>query len=117
MDFLKFAYLIETKTLWFNRIDKFEDVYEGTYPYANAVLRPEVYGKGNVISEATYATMENYGRSRIYVSCFHANSFESAAMWSLYSESGGVAIKTDAVKLQNSFKVKEKHIHIPCQIC
>ena len=76
MDFLKFAYLIETKTLWFNRIDKFEDVYEGTYPYANAVLRPEVYGKGNVISEATYATMENYGRSRIYVSCFHANSFD-----------------------------------------
>ena len=72
MDFLKFAYLIETKTLWFNRIDKFEDVYEGTYPYANAVLRPEVYGKGNVISEATYATMENYGRSRIYVSCVHA---------------------------------------------
>ena len=112
VDFLKFAYLIETKTLWFNRIDKFKDVYEGTYPHANTVLRPEVYGKGNVIPEATYATMENYGRSRMYVSCFHADSFESAAMWSLYSESGGVAIKTDAARLQNSFKAEKRDIFI-----
>ena len=112
MDFLKFSYLIETKTLWFNRIDKFEDVYEGTFPHANMQLRPEVYGKDNVMSDDTYAIMENYGRNRIYVSCFHANSFESAAMWSLYSKSGGVAIKTDITKLQNSFEVEERNIFI-----
>ena len=112
MDFLKFSYLIETKTLWFNRIDKFEDVYEGTFPHANMQLRPEVYGKDNVMSDDTYAIMENYGRNRIYVSCFHANSFESAAMWSLYSKSGGVAIKTEITKLQNSFEVEERNIFI-----
>jgi len=32
MDFTKFMSLLETKSLWFNRSDRFDDPFEGTYP-------------------------------------------------------------------------------------
>lgn len=35
MDFTKFMHLLTTKSLWFNRSDKFEDPFEGKYPLKN----------------------------------------------------------------------------------
>lgn len=44
MDFAKFVNILTTGCIWFNRIDSFEDVYEGVYPPANKRKRKEVYG-------------------------------------------------------------------------
>lgn len=111
MDFLKFANILATNTIWFNRIDSFEDVYEGIYPEANKVKRPEIYGDA-VIPQETYDQIQEYARKRLYVVCFHNNPYESAAMWSLYAKENGVAIKTTIERLKKSFNVESKDIEI-----
>jgi len=35
-------------------------------------------------------------RDELYVSCWHSNQHESAAMWALYSRTSGIAIRTTA---------------------
>lgn len=111
MDFLKFVNILSTNTIWFNRLDSFEDVYEGVYPEANKVKRPEIYGN-EIIPQEIYDQIQKYARNRLYVLCFHNNPYESAAMWSLYAKESGVAIKTSINRLKQCFDVESKNIEI-----
>lgn len=111
MDFLKFVNILTTEQIWFNKIKCFEDIYEGTYPTANQSQRIKMYD-GNPPSQNIYDTAEQYERERLYVSCFHNNEFESAAMWSLYAKDGGLAIKTSGKKLKKCFDCEQKDIFI-----
>jgi len=110
MSFSKFASLICLSGLWFSRLGEFEDVFEGTYPEANKRLRPEIYGD-DVIPQEVYDLIEKESSS-IFVSCFHANDYESAAMWSLYSKDEGIAIQTTAGHLKNSFSSYQRDIYL-----
>lgn len=112
MDFPKFTHLLVTENIWFNRIDKFKDKFEGTYPVANKMKRKEIYRNEIQLPQEGYDIAQNFLRERLYVSCFHNNDYESAAMWSLYSKDAGVAIKTTAKRLKNCFKNEEKDIEI-----
>lgn len=112
MDFSKFINIITTGCIWFNRIDSFEDVYEGVYPPANKCKRKDVYGDLENIPQKIYDDMELYVKKRLYISCFHQNDYESAAMWNLYAKENGIAIKTTAQRLKNCFCNEEKDIEI-----
>src|SRR6266481_4101105 len=107
IDFTKFVSLLDTKSLYFNRADLFEDMLEGTYP------KPNVYSLGHSsVSEEmknlmfqTYWVLEKYHVKSYYLNCWHVNEYESDAMWKLYTQgSQAVAIQSTFKKLTQSFE-------------
>lgn len=99
MDFTKFVSLIDSSALFFCRADLFRDPFEGSYPEANLRMRPQVYS--DMTPEDRSKMFEQIASSAktlrewTYISCWHANDFESAAMWDLYAQSdAAVAIET-----------------------
>lgn len=99
MDFTKFMSLLDSSKLFFCRSDLFRDPFEGSYTQANIALRPldyeglspEAFSK---MSEQR-ALLAQRAHECTYVSCWHANEYESAAMWDLYAKTDeAVAIET-----------------------
>lgn len=99
MDFTKFVSMLDNKGLYFTRIDKMEDVFEGSFSKGNEKLRSVInigsqrdVDTGNVIRKL---------RNWVYVNCWHQNKSESAAMWKLYSKSQeSVCIRSTYDKLR-----------------
>jgi hypothetical protein len=110
MDFTKLLSVLENKSLFFTRADKFEDPFEGSYPKANIEARkipPE--GSSKEDKEKFLQMMQQIGKiaERVpkytAINCWHMNSHESAAMWKLYLKSNeGIAIQTTVDRLISS---------------
>lgn len=88
MDFTKFVSLLDKGALFFARADKLGDPFEGVWTTRTQEAffnsSPDLQGISKTIRRFTL------------ISCWHENSYESDAMWSLYSrERAGIAIKTD----------------------
>ena len=104
MDFTKFVSLLDSNALFFARADKLGDLFEGAWTNINVAANeafldslPETALRGNRIN------LSREIRRFTLISCWHENSNESAAMWSLYSrERDGIAIKTDCSSLKQS---------------
>ena len=89
MDFAKFIYLLENKKLFFARVDKFvDDQFEGSWPKKSGEVRNQfTAGAGEQdrrlkiieLKERTILLKQHFA-----VNCWHANEYESAAMWLLY---------------------------------
>jgi hypothetical protein len=94
MDFPKFISLLNKKALFFTRADKFEDPLEGLFPK-------------NSSSDNNHKMIKLFyelNRKWVCISCWHLNEFESAAMWSLYSNKDqGIAIQTTFNRFKSSF--------------
>jgi len=112
MDLSKFIYILEKKSLFFTRSDKFEDKFEGSYPKTNKEQRPDIYQ--NIIPEISnnelnqflhnFSTINEKLRKNILINCWHINNFESAAMWNLYSKSNeAIAIQSTFLRFRDSF--------------
>lgn len=126
MDLSKFLSLIQKSELYFRRADCFEDPYEG----AKGIRKKETewdnaYKK--FLVEAVKSTKQFTGkevsdeeahnqslkllnklkegskkiRTKSFVCCWHANEYESEAMWNLYTSDSkqGIAIQTTYNKL------------------
>lgn len=100
MDFTKFVSLLASKSLFFCRSDLFKDPFEGSYSRFNLTMRPHVYK--DIPPEQYESMMEQASsfakkvKEWTYISCWHANEFESAAMWDLYAKTNeAVAIETN----------------------
>ncbi len=97
IDLEKFNDMLETRSLFFCRTDKFSDPFEGSIPKNEFEYRAE---QG-----------QDYGMARIHrklkkftlINCWHINDNESDAMWRLYLKTNeGVAIQTTVGKLCNA---------------
>ena len=68
----------------------FVDPFEGSYPKANVKLRPYVYKdmeREQLVNATTQmANFAKWVREWTYINCWHANEYESAAMWDLYDK-------------------------------
>ena len=133
VDFAKFIDLLETRSLFFSRADKFDDVFEGASGLAerqiewdnyyleyfkNAVrLPPEnapspaeevVEREAMRLLNDIKRTIENERRTT-FVSCWHSNSGESEALWRLYCPNGstGILIETTADRLIGSLDASD----------
>ena len=111
MDFTKFVSLASSGSLYFCRADLFKDPFEGSYSKANVALRPQVYK--DMTSEqlgkmmAQMSGFAKWIREWTYINCWHANEYESAAMWDLYAKTNeAVAIETSYQKLKNALPEK-----------
>ena len=111
MDFAKFVSLLEGGALFFTRLDKLGDPFEGAWSDRNLAMIGQGLGaprgtKFAAAMEAWRTVVANNREQRRYtlVNCWHAGGHESEAMWKLYAGQGyGLAIKTDFKSLVGSF--------------
>lgn len=123
MDFTKYVSLLDTRSLYFSRADLLGDPFEGSQPHLSlrrGSTAQELAEKTQFPSNDTSlfriaintflmgvsatVSVENIRlRLEHYISCWHMNSRESAAMWDLYSNTGkGISIRSTYGKLKKS---------------
>lgn len=128
MDLSKFLDMLETKSLFFARVDNLGDPFEGASGmleregewnafyleyFKKAIINPP---SGYPVPDVSVAQEEAHkllqqmkkgvelDRRNSFVSCWHSNTGESEALWRLYCPPGspGVAIETTAERLTKS---------------
>jgi hypothetical protein len=123
MDFTKFVGILESRSLFFCRSDKFEDPYEGTLPdltwsqriesakkMAPEGIPPEFDDKKYIES---WVNSYRRDRASTLINCWHINADESDAMWKVYvNNSEGVAIQSTFSSLASSFHLTEPTVYI-----
>jgi hypothetical protein len=113
MDLAKFVSILQTNALVFSRADMLGDPFEGSTPKSNTLTAEQIEIYKHHIKDTTsikaagliekYIQLKKDIRKATFISCWHMNDAESAAMWKLYSHSrDAVAIKTDYITLANS---------------
>lgn len=109
MDLSKFLSMLEGENIIFSRADNFIDMHEGYWPKAT-LLELEKLKDENGTAERI-ANQPMLERARMFVSCWHENPYESAAMWIMYLTSKeGVAIKTTAGALEKQLQNSGLHV-------
>src|SRR5215470_12532868 len=103
MDFTKFVAMLEAKALYFARADRLGDSFEGSYSRANMIGRPEVY-KDKIPEEGLreIARIFSWMPKWTFISSWHLNERESAAMWKLYTRTDeSIAIESTFAALRD----------------
>ena len=106
LDFTKFVSMLDKAALFLPNADGFTDKWEGSYPKRDSILinTPECTTNSDnakVVPEIMKKRIDV--KSRCYISCWHINKHESAAMWDLYAKSGfGLAIQTSYGSLRSA---------------
>lgn len=111
VNFKKFRSMLENKSLFFCRADKFGDPFECSTPRREFEYRKqkELTKNGNDVSKADHQVKEmsdffKQVKKSIIVNCWHINTHESAGMWQLYLKNNeGVAIQSDISRLSKAF--------------
>lgn len=126
MDIHKFLDLINHKCIIFSRMDQFEDALEGIpsdtlsrflkinkdsklnlaqiiidHEKLIAKSKPELFGRLDEVLQI---------QTRNYISCWFYEQSESMAMWNLYSNADGIALKVPFGKLKSNLKLNESSI-------
>jgi hypothetical protein len=112
MDLTKLIALLHGKCLFFARADRLGDPWEGATSEGNAtyrrILESELGTRQGRIGKLYEST-----RRHTYVSCWHENPGESAAMWTLYLKGDeGIAIQTTFERLRNALDKEPRDVHI-----
>lgn len=118
MDFIKFMSLIDRKSLFFARADKFEDKFEGSYSKFNVKHREE--SLNNIYNERIQKeTLNNISyfhknmRKHTFINCWHMNEYESEAMWRLYLKNeAGISIQSTYKRLKESLQSTKYDVYI-----
>ena len=132
MDLSKFLSLLESRSLYFTRLDHFSDSFEGAIgsrknESAWEKMQIELRSKwilaehksknmqlsDKEITNLAYESFEKYRRNikewrmHNYVSCWHQSDFESEAMWQLYTRDNkqGIAIQTTFERLYQALSL------------
>ena len=122
IDLSKYISLLNDKALYFCRMDKLVDRFEGSLPRSNILLRKaDPYSKIMVqssdgrleTSEKSRERQIRIERTHAFVNCWHMNNHESAAMWQLYcSNTQGIAIRSTYRALCESFRSYPRPIYV-----
>jgi hypothetical protein len=111
MDFTKFVALLETQALFFPRVARLHDPFEGSFPTGQTVLERALamLPEGAVPLGATFQLSPETERAWVtlrhwaLVSCWYCSEHESAAMWQLYAPTGAaVAIRSTVGRLREA---------------
>jgi hypothetical protein len=110
MDFAKFIEMVESRTLWFVRIDHLDDPLEGTHTDAELA-----HIRKNLIKKRAEQLIDVFrsARSSLYVNCWRSGSTESLAMWDLYGKGSGIiAVKSTVGRIRESIITYDKPVYI-----
>lgn len=118
MDLTKFVSLLQRKALFFCRLDKLEDHFEGTTAKSNWKKRFDYHATQHLrtpnfkkltdqeILKAVEADFEGDRKMKALkcICCWNIDDFESAALWKIYSDfSQGIMITSKISALIDSF--------------
>jgi hypothetical protein len=115
MAFTKFAFMLNTSSLWFARADQFDDTFEGSTPKINVEARQqppdlsrediEIY---NSLMKNTSSVKQNWIK-HVAINCWHMNVNESTAMWDIYlpPTKDGLAIQSTYGNLRDSLRTNK----------
>jgi hypothetical protein len=106
MPFVAFVDLLQRQKLFFTRLEKLIDPYEGFY---SAEMKDVLAGK---VPKAVIKAAEKFSRRNYCVNCWHENDGESAAMWAVYSSADGVAVRSTVKRLKNSLGDEQRRVFI-----
>lgn len=118
IDLEKLKSLLERRSLFFCRADRFADPFEGASPerevadrergyreLMNSVHGPQISDEDAREHAVQLEWLQAAVRQSVIISCWHANKNESDAMWRLYLKDWhGVAVQTTPVNLKASFQ-------------
>lgn len=96
MDLSKFLDLLISEKLFMSRSDKFEDQYEGTFS-------EPTYQEIKKLLEGNPKYLDAYKakRKNVVISSWHTNSYESYAMWQVFTKNNeGLAIQSTYKRLK-----------------
>jgi Protein of unknown function (DUF2971) len=124
-DIHKFLNLLQNKTIRFTRMDQFEDPQEGiplsafvkyseklklqlidNRPLGELILDKERLKKLPPLMQKELNKI-NAIQKTSYLTCWFADQHESVAMWNLYSNADGVAVKIPFAKLSSKLKIEK----------
>lgn len=128
LDFPKFVDLILRRELYLSAADKLGDPFEGslslpTIEKFQQIAKEKAEEWGRELGAARVPVMESdllnafrgdyiSERQWTYVSCWHMNSFESAAMWAAYGRDGpAVAIRSTFGRLRDCVEAHQAPPH------
>ena len=114
IDLPKYISLLNDEALYFCRMDKLIDQFEGSLPRPN-ILHRKADPHSKMIVQSSDKRIETHEKSmerliriertHAFVNCWHMNTHESAAMWQLYSSNTqGIAIRSTYRALCESFR-------------
>jgi hypothetical protein len=129
LDYSKFLSLLFSKSLFFCRLDKFDDRYEGKLTSLNPEgqknfwIAYNLFRKSNSLSELSKEEIDQKikedikhdqkMRALICVNCWNRYLKESPALWKIYSDSGkGILIKSTVARLTESLKKAKQEMAI-----
>ena len=130
MSFTRFVSLLDKQALFFSRVDKLGDPFEGSLPKKTVALLDERirewvngFNLDNFPANQHRELREHlqglakYGYPEaskyILASCWHKNRSESDFMWKLYaSDNRGIAVKTSFDSLKESLRECDIPVHI-----
>jgi hypothetical protein len=119
LDFTKFVDLLESKQLYFTSVAKFDDPYEASLPpLFDEELQKWLALAGTSPDAIPRLVKEERDRNKLmrqtfFVSCWHENEHESAAMWRLHLKSNeGIAVQSSFGRLVESLDKSPLVIHI-----
>ncbi len=96
MDFPKFMFLIHHGLLFFPAVKYMEDKFDGSLAVLGIISMSSLSG----LQGADVENHDDGPRSNMFVSCWHINEVESAAMWTQYARAGaGIAIQSTVKKV------------------
>jgi hypothetical protein len=119
MDFTKLVAMLDSKCLFFSRADKVGDPFEGSLPRKNIEM------VNSIPTNTPLDQLDHLTRVLIHtrdwnhhfprytgLNCWHLNSHESAAMWSLYLKSNeGIAVKSTFRRLRECIRDDDEHVY------
>ena len=125
IDLTKFISLLHRESLFFCRLDKLEDQFEGTTAKANFDVRIRWYQQTNHLlhqslthEEILKHVEELYEHERKLkalncVNCWNKKNIESAALWKIYSDfSKGIMIKSSISRIEKALEETKEDIKL-----
>ena len=120
MDFAKFVSLLEERALFFPRLSSLADPLEG---FLSKPTVEEFVSVPESLPDSQRPERERVGRYNlafmrrtrelIYVSAWHLNEHESAAMWRLYLKSDeGIAVSSTVGQMKTAFSQSRHRVYI-----
>ena len=112
MNVTKLLWILETNALFFSVVSELDDPFEGclTRPTVDRIRRIFPSGAGEQ-GEIFLRYSSEASRHDCYVSCWHMNPIESAAMWAQYLKSdNGISIRTTFERFRKCFTDESQEV-------
>ena len=108
MDFMKYVSLLDREALFFERVDRLGDPFEGSLSDVNINMRPQLYPDLTDDFRRSLGRAFEQSRQMVLVNCWHENAIESDFMWKLYAKgNAGVAVMSSFDSLSKCFTCEQ----------